>query len=148
MVKFENSPLPVSSMTIPPAFWFLITVSMILALQLRNCMAPSFTVLPILLFSKRQLVTSALFAPLPTKRPCLLVFEILHESSFTNLALSRTSTPVPSVLSMMQSFRLPVVFLSRNITAPYVRRKIEALMLNFVLWVAETLALQTDLIEH
>ena len=106
MVKFENSPLP-HSITIPLAFWFLITVSVSLAIQLRNCIAHSSTVLAILFFSKRQLVTSALLASLQTTRPCFLVFEILHESSFTNLALCRTSTPAPTVLSMMQSFKLP-----------------------------------------
>ena len=39
------------------------------------------------------------------------------------------------------------MFLSANITAPYVLTKIEALMLNFVFSVAETLALQIDLTE-
>ena len=39
------------------------------------------------------------------------------------------------------------MFLSANITAPYVLTKIEAFMLNFVFSVAETLALQIDLTE-
>lgn len=39
------------------------------------------------------------------------------------------------------------MFLSANITAPYVLTKIEAFMLNFVFSVVETLALQIDLTE-
>ena len=73
---------------------------------------------------------------------------IVQEYSFTDFALSLTSTPIPTALLMRQFFRVPEVFLPATITAPYTSTNIEAVTVSLTPCPVATLTEHFDLTEH